>query len=444
MDAQKIDTLILGAGLTGLSTAYHLGDDFLVLEKEDYVGGLAHTFVDQGFHFDITGHWLHLRTPEVKALVAKILPDDMASHARQARVYSHGDYTLYPYQANTFGLPPEVASECLLGFLQARCWDRLNEQAPEALPPAKTFADFILQRLGPGIAKHFMFPYNKKLWTVHPEELDASWCDRFVPVPSIEDVVLGALGQSPQRLGYNTEFLYPKSGGIGRVPQALYSHLDRDQVKLGQAASSLDLQSRCLTSSDGTRFTFKHLVSTLPLNRLLQICSDLPQEIQSAASHLRHTTLTYFDVAAKGANPDQPHWSYVPEEDFPSYRIGSFSAVEPSMAPADQRNFYVEFSHQGPDLQLRNPEDKVVEQLCQMRLLNSPDDVIFMRRRTIPVAYVLPGADVEPARLACLEFLQKNNILSTGRYGAWVYAAMEDALVDGMQAAKTVTGWRQE
>jgi len=54
------------------------------------------------------------------------------------------------------------------------------------------------------------------------------------------------------------------------------------------------------------------------------------------------------------------------------------------------------------------------------------------------VAYVLPGADVEPARRAILDYLEQRGVISTGRYGAWVYAAMEDALWDGLQAAKAI------
>lgn len=38
---------------------------------------------------------------------------------RQSRVFSRGVYTRYPYQANTFGLPPEIAYACVTGFVKA-------------------------------------------------------------------------------------------------------------------------------------------------------------------------------------------------------------------------------------------------------------------------------------------------------------------------------------
>ncbi|MFH1808672.1 MAG: FAD-dependent oxidoreductase [Pseudomonadota bacterium] len=443
MTTQDVDTLILGAGLAGLSTALHLGDGYRILEREAHVGGKAHTFVEHGHHFDVTGHWLHLRTPEVQALVQRLLGDAMVQRARRARVYSHGVYTLYPYQANTYGLPPEVAAECVTGFVRARCWDRLSDTAPEPQLAPTTFAEFILQRLGEGIAHNFMFPYNQKLWTVHPRELDASWCARFVPVPSLDDVILGALGQSPQALGYNVHFQYPTQGGIARLPRALHGALD-GPVELGAQVARIDLDARQAVTADGRRLGFRHLVTTTPLNQLLAMMTALPDDVREAATHLRHTTITYFDVAARGANPEQPHWVYVPEPHFPFYRIGSFTAVEPTMSPPDTRSFYVEISHQGDTLSLDDAEGQVVAQLCEMKLIDHPDDVLFIKRRHIDVAYVLEGADVAPARRTILDYLRSRRVLSTGRYGAWVYAAMEDAILDGMQAAEQVKAWRAE
>src|ERR1039458_2428152 len=38
--------------------------------------------------------------------------------------------------------------------------------------------------LGAGISKHFMIPYNERLWGVSPSEITAAWCSRFVPLPN--------------------------------------------------------------------------------------------------------------------------------------------------------------------------------------------------------------------------------------------------------------------
>ena len=100
-----IDTVILGGGLTGISTAYHLRRPWLLLEKESRLGGHARTDETQGFHFDKTGHWLHLRDPYVKGLIDELLPGQMVRVERKARIFSHGVLTRFPFQANLYGLP---------------------------------------------------------------------------------------------------------------------------------------------------------------------------------------------------------------------------------------------------------------------------------------------------------------------------------------------------
>ncbi|HWP34935.1 MAG TPA: FAD-dependent oxidoreductase, partial [Thermodesulfobacteriota bacterium] len=115
--------VILGAGLTGLSTAYHLetragAPPYRLIERESDPGGLARSVDADGFVFDFTGHLLHLRDEAVKALVARLLPEGLERHARRAFIFSKGVLTPYPFQANTYGLPPEVIQECLEGFIE--------------------------------------------------------------------------------------------------------------------------------------------------------------------------------------------------------------------------------------------------------------------------------------------------------------------------------------
>ena len=107
--APAVDTVvdpvvILGGGLTGISTAVHLRAPWVLFEREERLGGHARTDERDGYRFDKTGHWLHLRDPAVKKLVDELLPGQMVPIARRARIFSHGVLTRYPYQANLHGL----------------------------------------------------------------------------------------------------------------------------------------------------------------------------------------------------------------------------------------------------------------------------------------------------------------------------------------------------
>ncbi|HZV34799.1 MAG TPA: NAD(P)-binding protein, partial [Verrucomicrobiae bacterium] len=191
--------VIIGAGLTGLSCAHHLGGGYLLVEKELEPGGIVRTRIRQNsFYCDGTGHWLHLRNAAMKELVRSLLPDDLVEHERKAVIFSHGVFTQYPFQANTYGLPREVILECLLGLLKAKHPEDFGQKT--MVEPPKNFQDWIVRAFGEGIAKHFMVPYNQKLLGVKLTELMPAFAERFIPRPSTEDVIKGALGFSRESL----------------------------------------------------------------------------------------------------------------------------------------------------------------------------------------------------------------------------------------------------
>ena len=166
--------LVLGGGLAGLSTAYHLEDHrpVVLLEKEDRLGGLTRSFRVNDFIFDITGHLLHLRRKEVRDLIDGLLPEGLASVKRRSFIHSHGVDVDYPFQANLHGLPPEVIRDCLTGFIEAHA----DPQRPgeEELAGA-SFHDWAEATFGRGIAAEFMLPYNRKLWCRDLRKITADW-----------------------------------------------------------------------------------------------------------------------------------------------------------------------------------------------------------------------------------------------------------------------------
>src|SRR4030066_102850 len=118
----KKKIVVLGAGLAGLSTAWHLqrkGIACQVFEKEPEAGGLCRSKNINGFIFDCDGHVLHFRHRYTLDLVRSLLGNNLIRHKRNASVYYRDRYVRYPFQANLYGLPTGVVRECLLAFIQA-------------------------------------------------------------------------------------------------------------------------------------------------------------------------------------------------------------------------------------------------------------------------------------------------------------------------------------
>ncbi len=424
------DLLILGAGLAGLSAALHAPGSYRLVERSERPGGLCKTDLRDGFSFDATGHWLHLRDEGMRRLADEVLPGGWVTVERKAGIWSHGRFTRYPYQVNTHGLPPEVVAENVLGFVEAQFGEKgraLREREPAS------FAEFILRHLGEGFARNFMFPYNAKLWTVHPREMSTAWMGRFVPRPTLEQVVRGALGLEGDQAGYNASFIYPRQGGIESFVRGLAARLPRP-AECGVHPVALDPQRRTARLSSGEEVRWKRVVATIALPEVVRLCAGAPAAVVEAAGRLRATTVTYVNVAAREVGAAPFHWVYLPEERYGPYRIGSASAAVPSLAPAGCRSFYVEFSAAGP-LPAAQVEGQALEALEDLGFVRGAGDVLFMETRAIPHAYAIYDDAYGASQQAAVSWLAAQGVLAAGRYGLWEYSSMEDALLAGRECA---------
>ena len=110
MTKDSFGTVILGAGLAGLSAAYHGGGR--IYEKCDIVGGVCISPHIDGYTFDLEIHVLHTKNQYVLKLLQQDLGLTLDQQTRAAQIYSYDTLTRYPFQANTFGLPIHIAKEC--------------------------------------------------------------------------------------------------------------------------------------------------------------------------------------------------------------------------------------------------------------------------------------------------------------------------------------------
>jgi protoporphyrinogen oxidase len=397
------------------------GIDYALVERESEVGGHVVTLTENGYRFDRTGHLLHLRDERRRARTLALLDEPPLEFHRESLIYSEHVFTRYPYQSNTFGLPADVAYDCLLGFVRA------YNQTPKPTPA--NFEDFCRIHFGDAVAERFMLPYNGRLWGVAPNEVTTDWCERFVPIPTLEDVLAGAVGKQRKELGYNATGFYPRRG-IGELTQAMGRRLNA--LYLNTSPTRIfPLERRCGFPDHVSHY--QTLISTLPLPSLLALIDGLPTPIERAARQLRCTQLYYLDVALKRA-PQRPfHWIYVPETRFAFYRVGNYAAFSPDMAPPGAANLYVELAERSqPNLDELWPT--VASGLMELGIIHSSDDVAFFRLRRLAQAYVIYDKNRNHALAQIHEYLTSHGIVSNGRYGGWNYSAMEDALRFGEEA----------
>lgn len=434
--------LIIGAGLAGLSTAYHLGnEDYQIYEKEGEVGGLCRSFKQDGFTFDYTGHLLHLQHDYTKKLLEKLLPNRLTSHFRRASVYSKRVFTPYPFQANMYGLPKEVIKECIIGFIEAKeARDLLQKESSEIQSDLEiSFKDWIVYTFGGGIAKHFMLPYNEKMWKTDLDKVSSEWVDWSIPVPSLDEVIGGALGLQNPRMGYSAQFLYPEEGGIEVLPKAFLPYVKNPYCN--KILTAIDLKERKAWFDDNSSVKYDYLVSTIPLPEILDIISDLPDSIAALRKGLRYVSVIDVNLGIDVDDVSDHHWIYFPEPEHIFYRVGVYSNFSSAMTPSKRSSLYVEVSYL-PNASLNKQDilEGVFNGLKTCGFLKSKDQIIVENVLDIPCAYVIHDNFRYKNLPKIVTYLIDHNIFSIGRYGSWKYMSMEDAILQGKEVAEAIHG----
>ena len=431
--------LIIGAGLAGLSTAYHLGINhgYQICEKEGEAGGLCRSYERGGFTFDYTGHLLHLRNEYTRGLLEKLLPGGLTSLNRRASIYSQGVLTPYPFQANLYRLPKEVIKECLAGFIEAELKRAKNHERDGVVKAS--FKDWIVNTFGTGIARHFMLPYNEKLWRRDLSELSSEWVAWSIPIPTVDEVVGGALGLENMKMGYNAQFLYPERGGIGVLPRSFLPHLDT--ICYNRELTAINLKDKKVWFADNSSMQYDYLVSTVPLPALITMIRDVPPPIAEMGKGLKYLSVLDMNLGIRSdVLPDQ-HWIYFPEPQMPFYRAGFYSHFSPSSAPPKAASLYVELSYlPGSPLDRESIAQSVYRELQACGMVQSRDEIVVEDMVDIPYAYVVYDDERKKSLPKIISYLKKHDVFSIGRYGGWEYMSMEDTLLQGKAVAEALHG----
>lgn len=428
---RKKRIFILGAGLAGLSAAWHLqrrGIDCQIFEKEAEVGGLCRSKKIGGFTFDHDGHVLHFKHRYTFNFIRKLLKNNLIKHQRSAWIYAFDKYIRYPFQVNLYGLPPSVVRECLLGFVNILKNNKIKDRKD------LNFYGWINQTFGEGIAKHFMVPYNTKFWTLPPRELTCEWLDGFIPVPSLDQLLEGTIESSQRKFGYNSQFWYPKRGGIASLPLALASEIKN--IHTHCKAVEIDVVKKEIRTSFGNKEKFDYLISTIPLPEMAHLINGMPKQVYPLFKKLRWNSIFNLNLGISQENFLGRHWIYFPQRALSFFRVGFFNNFSSHITPAGTSSLYAEVAYSK-----KKPIDKnsivvrIKEDLRKAGILNGNNKICAQDVNDIEYGYPIYDINYSSARENIIKAFVKNDILPCGRYGSWRYLSMADTILDGKYIA---------
>lgn len=426
--------IILGAGLTGLSTAYHLEKkgnyNYKLFEKESVAGGLCRTEKCGDFLFDYAEHLLHLKDKDTINLVNDLLKDNLQEHSRDVDIYFKKIYIPYPFQAHLGYLPRKEKLECFRGALTQGIANKKKKIVD--------FNDWIEKTFGKGIAKHFMTPYNTKLWTVHPKEMTLEWMSEYVPKINKWSLIKNAFSRTKRKMGYNQTFLYPKEGGIQVLPNAFCQNIK--PVYLNHECIKIDLLKKEAYFKNGLKESYDCLINTMPLKTFVKIISNAPASISQAGEKLKINKVLNINIGVNGINDREgKHWIYFPQSYIPFHRQGYWSSFSKKLAPPETFSLFAEIAYkENSSINKNKLYNDTIVQLGILGILKNKEEIIKNSFLDIENAYVIFDKFHKECTGLIKDFLTKNKIFTIGRYGAWEYSAMGEAIEWGRNTAKII------
>lgn len=417
------NNVILGAGIAGISAAYHLkqkGENSVIFEKDNDWGGLCGFFEIDGFRFDRFVHFTFAKDEKIAELFAKSSP--LYAHPPVSYNYWRGCWLKHPAQNNLAPLPIEEKVKIIDSFV-----NRPRKDVAEI----SDYAEWLRVQYGDYFAENFPFAYTRKYWGVEAKQLETKWVGNRLHVSPLPEVLRGAFAEQQENFYYTKFMNYPKKGGFRSIMNECRKGLD---IRLNKKAVRIDTAAKQVEFADGTVENYDNLISSLPLPEIIKMISDVPENVQNAAKQLRWTC--GYQVSLGFNRPDVAKylWFYIYDEDVPPARVYSPNLKSPDNAPDGCSSLQAEiFFANGVKVVDKNIIlQKTVERLKEICQFND-SDVVVKDIRFEPYANIIFTPEIYESRKVVREWLQARGIKTIGRFGEWDYLWSHQAFESGMK-----------
>lgn len=421
---KKVNNLILGAGIAGLSAGYHLNlknEEYLILEKSSEAGGLCGNFKINGFLFDKFIHLSFTNDDYVKKIFQESSKE--IKHIPNPYNFYNDIYLKHPAQNNLYPLNKEEKNRILQDFKK-----RKNKKENEIM----NYEEWLRVQYGDYFAEKFPMEYTKKYWGKEAKYLSIKWIGNRMYKPSYEEVKLGALTSNTPNTYYAPQMYYPTTGGYKSYLNKIIN-IVKNKIIYNCEVVQLDLRNKVVIDKNGKKYKYKNLYSSIPLNKLVNITKEIEKNYIEESKKLEYTSGYMISIGLKTKDIPPYLWIYIYNNNKLSTRIYSPSLKSKENCPENCSSIQVEvyFSNR-KSLNLTDDEilKKVILELEEMRICKS-EDIIVKDIRREEYANIIFTEETYIARDNIKNYYKKNKVILIGRFGEWEYFWSDQSFLSG-------------
>jgi len=272
--------VVIGGGLSGLGAGYRLaqkGYNVTILEKEDHVGGLASSYLIDGYYIPKTYHHIMVRDVTTLSLI-----EELGLHSD---LYWKRLKTGFLYEKTTydFSSPPNI-----LRFKPLSPLDRIRFGLMVLAARKKkdwmhldnvNVKEWVCKNYGRGVYQNLVKHIVVDKFNESPEKISAAW-------------LMSRFGHESRSV--SGRFGYIRNGGIQKIILRLEEKIKKNQgeVKTQSSVERVEVdqgKTEGIVYGENKEFIEADVViSTIPTPILLKIIADFPKSYKERLEQIRY------------------------------------------------------------------------------------------------------------------------------------------------------------
>lgn len=304
MRETDIKVAIIGAGITGLTTAYYLkkaGIKFTIFESSDHIGGVINTQEKDGFVYETGPNSGVIATAEMADLFEDLKNRcelEKADHSSARRlIWKKGKWKALPSGLISAIFTPLFTLKDKFGIL-AEPWRKKGTN------PNETLAELVKRRMGQSFLDYAIDPFILGIYAGDPNYIVPKYA-----LPKLYNLeqdfgsfIGGAIKKRKIPKTANdkkaTREIFSVKGGLINLVTALRDEIGLENIQLNAKNSQFKIaEERYILSNDKSEFS--HLISTINAGNLQNTYAFLEQSDVASIDNLTYAKVAEITLGFK-------------------------------------------------------------------------------------------------------------------------------------------------